>query len=37
MQLSSWITLAAVAGIVWGGCAVIVATALRKEAGKRRD
>lgn len=34
MPLSGWITMIVIMGFVWGGTALIVMTALRKEAGK---
>ena len=35
MTAAAWIVMLAVMGLVWGGLALIVATALRKESGKR--
>ncbi len=34
MQTTGWLTMILITGFVWGGFAVLVATALRKEAGK---
>jgi hypothetical protein len=31
---SSWITLVVIVGLVWGGFAWAVSTAMRKESGK---
>jgi hypothetical protein len=35
MQASTWITMIVIMGIVWGGFAFLLATALRKEGRKR--
>ncbi len=35
MRTSAWITLVVIMGFVWGGFALILITALRKESGKR--
>jgi LPS O-antigen subunit length determinant protein (WzzB/FepE family) len=35
MQTSTWITMATIMGIVWGGFVVLLVTALRKESQKR--
>ena len=32
--LATWITLAVVGGFVWGGFAIALVTAVRKESGK---
>lgn len=37
MEASGWITMILILAFVWGGFAIILATALRKEAGKTRD
>jgi len=37
MTALSWITFAIVAGIVWGGFALLLTLALRKESGKREE
>lgn len=37
MQTSGWITMIVIMGIVWGGFAVLLATALRKESRKEDD
>ena len=37
MTPAAWIVFLAVAGTVWGGFALLVATALRKERGGRRS
>lgn len=37
MQTSSWITMAIIMGIVWGGCLFLVSKALRAESRKRRE
>jgi hypothetical protein len=34
MSAAGWITMIVIMGFVWGGFAMILATALRKEAGK---
>ena len=34
MQTVTWITMLVIMGIVWGGFAVLLATALRKESDK---
>jgi LPS O-antigen subunit length determinant protein (WzzB/FepE family) len=35
MQTSTWITMAVIMGVIWGGFAVLLVTALRKESAKR--
>ncbi len=35
MTLSTWITMIVIVGFVWGGFALAIRTAIRKEAGKR--
>ncbi len=37
MEASGWITMILILGFVWGGFAIILVTALRKESGKTRD
>jgi hypothetical protein len=37
METATWITMLLITGFVWGGFAFILATALRKEAGKRDE
>jgi hypothetical protein len=37
MTGATWITMIAIAGFVWGGFAVVLLTAIRKESGKARD
>ena len=37
MTSSSWITMAVVMAFVWGGFALALLMAVRKESGKRRD
>jgi hypothetical protein len=34
MQTSTWITMAVIMGVIWGGFAVLLVTALRKESAK---
>jgi hypothetical protein len=34
MPLTGWITMVVIMGFVWGGFALLLVTALRKEAGK---
>ena len=35
MTTATWITMVLVMGFVWGGCALALTTAVRKESGKR--
>jgi hypothetical protein len=35
MTTSSWITMLLIMGFVWGGLALLLITALRKESGRR--
>lgn len=37
METITWVTMLIVMGIVWGGFALLLVTALRKESGKRPD
>jgi hypothetical protein len=37
METSGWITMIVVMGIVWGGFAFLVLTALRKESAKKGE
>ncbi len=37
MPASAWITMILILAFVWGGFAIILATALRKESGKGND
>lgn len=37
MTGASWITMIAIAGFVWGGFALVLVTAIRKESGKTGD
>jgi hypothetical protein len=34
MTAATWITMVAVMGFVWGGCALAIRTAMRSEADK---
>lgn len=34
MQTITWITMVVIMSFVWGGFGILLATALRKEAGK---
>jgi hypothetical protein len=36
MSAATWITMLLVMGLVWGGFAWVLATAVRKESGKNR-
>ena len=35
MTAATWITMIVIVGLVWGGFALAVATAVRKESGKK--
>jgi hypothetical protein len=37
MTVATWITMILVVGFVWGGFALVLATAVRKESGKNID
>jgi len=37
MSAAAWVTFALVGGFVWGGFLCLLAVALRKERGKRRQ
>jgi hypothetical protein len=37
MSTSGWITMIMIVGFVWGGFAVLLVAALRKERGRRSD
>ena len=37
MTTATWITMIAVAAFVWGGLAIALRTAFRKESAKRSD
>jgi hypothetical protein len=37
MTTASWITMILILGFVWGGFALLLTKALRKEAGRRGD
>lgn len=37
MTAATWITMVLIMGFVWGGCALALTTAVRKESGKRAD
>jgi len=37
MTGATWITMILIAGFVWGGFAVVLITAIRKESGKVGD
>lgn len=37
MELSGWITMIVIMGFVWGGLALILTTALRKESRKQTE
>lgn len=37
MRASTWITMVLVMAFVWGGFALVLVTAVRKESGKARD
>ena len=37
MTASTWITMALVMAFIWGGFAVALTTAVRKESGKRDE
>ena len=37
MTAATWVTMILVMAFVWGGFSWVLATAIRKESGKRRD
>ncbi|HSG07028.1 MAG TPA: MetS family NSS transporter small subunit [Longimicrobiales bacterium] len=37
MTTSTWVTMVLVMGFIWGGFALALRTAIRKESGKRAD
>lgn len=37
METSTYVTMAMVMGFIWGGFAVLLATAFRKEGAKRQN
>lgn len=37
MTAATWITMALIMGFVWGGFALVLSTAIRKESGKSGD
>lgn len=37
MTAATWITMVLVMGVIWGGFALALSTAVRKESGKRVD
>jgi hypothetical protein len=37
MEQTTWITMIAITGFVWGGSLLLLVIALTKESGKRQD
>ena len=37
MTAATWITMVVIMGFVWGGFALVLSTAIRKESGKSGD